>query len=385
MKIGYLYGFKAFPPRGGNHLHALQLCRGFLSAGHSVSTLGDPTVPGVKSFEQDAAGIQEFLDSIDILYVRIDGRYLKDRKAMLRAIKLARVPVVWEINAPANENQAFSWLGGDRPRPESGLGRWADYLRRRLHATQRWPGIKKEELLRKSLAGHGVNAAICVSEALRGYATEHLGIPKVTVLPNGSDPEINHPGREPAVLPDPLRNRFKVLYAGSPVYPWQGFEVFREAVRLAPSRGLDLAFLFLVNQMANKVPHGENVLVLEGVGYEEVAAYVNAADVCVAIHPDYFWSPWGFHGSSMKLFDYMACGKSVVASRVGQLVQVVSEGPCGLLCENDAEDLLAKISYLQDHPEESEQMGRRGRELVLGRYNWTAIADQTLSVFQSLF
>lgn len=56
MRIASVYEFKAYPPKGGNHLHALQLIRQFQATGHEVLTLGDDTVPGLWAL------IREFVD-----------------------------------------------------------------------------------------------------------------------------------------------------------------------------------------------------------------------------------------------------------------------------------------------------------------------------------
>ena len=69
MRIGYLYDLQAYPPRGGNHRHVLELVQGFLAAGHSVLVVDDPTMPGVKNFDVTTSGIQLFSREIDVLYV----------------------------------------------------------------------------------------------------------------------------------------------------------------------------------------------------------------------------------------------------------------------------------------------------------------------------
>ena len=50
MRIGYLYNFEAFPPKGGNHVHANELTRGFIANGHEVATVEDPTMPGAINY-----------------------------------------------------------------------------------------------------------------------------------------------------------------------------------------------------------------------------------------------------------------------------------------------------------------------------------------------
>ncbi|CAN5607882.1 hypothetical protein BH23GEM9_BH23GEM9_23210 [soil metagenome] len=383
LRIGYLYPFRAHPPRGGNHLHAWQLIRAFHAAGHDVVTLGDDSIPGVRSTPATETGVAELLRTIDVLYVRVDGNDLSATPLIVSAMERSPVPVVWEINAAADERLAYSWLGGHRPPPRNGFGRFVDRTRRRVHAARQAGRIEAEERLRRRLA-RSAAAAVCVSSAVGAYAVEDLRIPSVEVIPNGSDPELNHPGRSPVALPAHFRDRLKVLYAGSPMYPWQGFDLIARTIELHRSSGDGLAFIFLLNQRAGAVPEGDDVVVFDAVPYEQVGSHIAAADVCLSIHPEHFWDPRGFHGSPTKLFDYMACGRPVLASRVGQLAEVIRHGENGALCDNTPEDILSKLRWLAARRERLPAMGAIAREDVLIRYNWSSIATATVTLFRQV-
>ncbi len=382
MRIGYLYEFVAFPPRGGNQLHAYQLIRQFQALGHEVFTVGDPSVPGVNSLPKGRPGIEAISSECDVLYQRVDGNPLGRSPDLVRELERTQKPLVWEINAPANEDLAFSWLGGRRIPPRHSIGWWLDRARRTVHAARKIPKIHREERLRRRLAKR-VKASICVSSALARYSKEGLGIEDTLALPNGSDPELNHPGRAPAPLPAELDNHLKVLYAGSPIYPWQGIDILTDTISLHRAKSdVPILFILLVNQLSDSIPVGENCLTVESVPYEEVGSYIAAVDVCLTIHPEYFWSPWKFHGSPMKLFDYMACGKPVLCSRVGQMGELIKESENGFLFDNTPEDLLRKLEELHTRPHLLEPVGTQAREDVLTRFNWRRIAEETLEVFE---
>ena len=379
MRIGYLYRFEAFPPVGAQALHAYHLISEFQEAGHEIRGF-DPSVPGGMSFPQTSAGVDELLKSIDVLYVRIAGDYLLSWPEAIRAIARAPVPVVWEINAPANENLAFSWLGGSRAPPTTAAGRVIDHARRWFHALRMKPGIRREERLRGRLA-HKVAAATAVSGAVGRYAEQQLGIRSVRVVHNGSDHQLNHPGRVPEVLPDNARDRLKVIYAGSPTAPWQGVDVLWEMMARQDSISAEIFWIFLVHERADLVPTAPNVVAYEAVPYEEVGGYLTAADVCLSLQPDFFWSPWGFHGSPMKLFDYMAAGRAIVASTA--LAEVIQDGRNGLLAEHTADSFLEQLEVLDSDPGLRRRLGTNARRDVERRYNWSAIAERTLDVFES--
>jgi starch synthase len=81
----------------------------------------------------------------------------------------------------------------------------------------------------------------------------------------------------------------------------------------------------------------------------------------------------------------MACGTAVVASQVGGIPEVVSDGETGLLVPPDDPDALAgALNSLLDDPRRACQMGERGRERAIADFSWPAIAAQTAALYSEL-
>lgn len=365
------------PPKGGNHVHALELVQGFLKEGHEVHLLEDPTVPGAISFPGTTEGeLKAFVNSVDVLYIRVDARHLGKWPAVEPCMRLAGDrPVVWEINAPANESLAFSWLGGRRLNVKESFFR---KLKRRVHALRQMPGIWKEEKLRKRL-GERVDAAICVSTALQGYAQKTLGIDNAIVLPNGG----------PLISEEEIRQRrarrsseqFTVFYSGSAIYPWQGLDMLGSVVALAREQAPDIKFLLAVNQVTEYVPEGSNVEIVKGLDREGILDAICSSDVCVALHPDYPWSPYGFHNSPMKLFEYMACGTAVVTSNRGQMNEVVEHGVNGILVSDDPGEILDQLVMLQKDSALRNRIAYGALKSIEGGRSWKNNVKITLEIF----
>ena len=381
MNIGYLYGFEAYPPQGGNGTHVYQLVQWFQQRGHTVHTIGDRTMPGVEAYATTDRGVEDFLARIDLLYVRVDGWYLTRSPFKKACMDRAQVPIVWEINAPSNEMLAFLYLNSDEMRPR--WARRAHALKRRLRAWSQLPAIWREEVVRRTFA-RKVSAAICISDAIERYARDSLGIERTYLVPNGSDPELNSPAQSPMALDSDYEGHFKVVYAGSPLYPWQGMDILRQVAASLRETEFKILFILLVNQLNSQVPRGRNVLVFERVNYADVPRYIRLADVCLCLCRDFPWSRWGFHLSPTKLFDYMACAKPVVASNVGQIQTVIQDGLNGFLVANNPEDVAQAILHAYRSRGQLKAMGDLARQKVLEQYNWERVADVTLEVFRSL-
>ena len=71
----------------------------------------------------------------------------------------------------------------------------------------------------------------------------------------------------------------------------------------------------------------------------------------------------------------MAAGLSVVASRVGQLAQLIRHEENGLLYPpGDAVALAAALERLRREPALRQRLGRAARALVLRQHTWAAVA-----------
>jgi starch synthase len=81
----------------------------------------------------------------------------------------------------------------------------------------------------------------------------------------------------------------------------------------------------------------------------------------------------------------MACGTAVVASAVGGIPEVVTEGATGLLVPAGDEPALATaMANLLVNPRRAEAMGKAGRERAVEHFGWPAIARRTAQLYQSL-
>jgi len=378
MRIGYLYNLHAYPPKGGNHTHVLELVRGFLQQGHEVAVIDDPTMPEVSNFPGDTGeSVEAFLEFCDVIYVRIDSRPLGSWEHLKRAMAGAKdkTPVVWEINSPADENLAFSWLGGRKAGTRESWLRW---LKRWLHAARQKPAIIREEKVRRALAKR-VDAAVCVSSSMANYAKTYLGIEHSVAVPNGG-PLISE-GEIRSRRQRRINDRFTVFYSGSAIYPWQGLDMLTRVIELAKIDAPDIRFLLAVNQKTGSLPEGANVEIKERIPRDEVLNEICRADACIALHPDWSWTPHGVHGSPTKLWEYMSCMTPVVTSNRGQMAELIEHGRNGLLTSDEPSEILSRIITLRDNPELAKTIGRNGWELVQEKLNWTVVSRETLSIF----
>jgi len=115
-------------------------------------------------------------------------------------------------------------------------------------------------------------------------------------------------------------------------------------------------------------------------------------------HARVFCCPSVYEPFGIINLEAMACRAPVVASATGGIKEVVVDGETGYLVpfgqdpvtsfptqpETFARDLASKIIPLMQDPERCRQFGDAGRRRVEEMFSWTAIAHQTIGLYQSL-
>ena len=85
----------------------------------------------------------------------------------------------------------------------------------------------------------------------------------------------------------------------------------------------------------------------------------------------------GFHGSALKIFEYMAMAKPVIAPPMGQICELIENGVSGYLVESDNSKQIAKIiEDLYRNPNLCRQLGTNARKRVIESYTWQINADR---------
>jgi glycosyltransferase involved in cell wall biosynthesis len=80
----------------------------------------------------------------------------------------------------------------------------------------------------------------------------------------------------------------------------------------------------------------------------------------------------------------LAVGRPVVASRVGGIPEMITEGETGYIVQPGDEQALAdRLIDLMKDPERTRAMGERGRAFARQRYEPSAVADQTVNAYRN--
>jgi starch synthase len=183
--------------------------------------------------------------------------------------------------------------------------------------------------------------------AFVGRITRQKGVPHLIAAAHRFDPEIQ-----------------LILCAGAPDTPEIAAEVSRAVQDLAERRN----GVFWVQEF---LPTGKIREVLSAA----------TAFVCPSVY-----EPLGIVN-----LEAMACGTAVVASDVGGIPEVVTDGVTGTLVHYDADDaagfeagLAEAVNALVGDSERARQYGLAGRQRCIAEFSWAHIAEQTVEIYRKV-
>ena len=220
----------------------------------------------------------------------------------------------------------------------------------------------------------------------------HGGVPEEKIIfnPNGVDADKFRPNIGGESIRKELGIRADEVLAGfvGSFGPWHGvLELARAIIRVpAESR---LRFVLIgsgklrdeTERIINEAGLSHRVIFTGIVSHDRVPVYLDACDILVSPHVP-LEDGSDFFGSPTKLFEYMAMGKGIVASRLGQIGDVLVHEKNALLVEpKDIEQLNQALVRLAESPELRLQLGEQARRDVEDRYTWDHNAQRVIAAY----
>jgi len=410
MNILYIASLQRFPGHHAGYAHAMNICKGMKGLGHDVHILA-------RADESHPGGSSDEIEGLPVAYVRWPlkfrnwaGTFLSSRsdfKGFIREwdidivherfempfavctfhAKRAGFPHVLEANSPFVE-EFYS--------PGHPLFRVTSLLRRmQFKRTRRI--IVQTPLLRRMLKP--------VSDT------------PMEVIPNGADPQMFTPGEASPGEGAALRQRYgigesdRVIgFSGSFRY-WHGAQDLIAAMEKMEHKDARLLLmgggnnLDEMRELARRCPASERIVFTGPLDHVEIPAHLRLCDVLVApfntqadpLTREVF-ARHGMWWSPLKIFEYMAVGRPVVASGLGMIPEYLKaeekeeeeEKPAAAAAagitypEGDVKALSETIGRILGNPVEARRLGKNGRKRALELYTWEKQARRTVEVYEKV-
>jgi len=367
--------------RDGQAVHMEELIEAFRRLGHEVVVVG-PTLAGKnevgkqsglvarlkKGLPKSAYELLEFLYSFHA-FLRLKRAYDRHRPDVLyerynlfmpAGVWLKRwvgVPLFLEVNAPLfDERKRYDGLALER------FAKWIE-----------------------NVTWRGADRVLPVTQVLAYYVRE-AGVPgdRIAVTPNGISRErfLRNVDAEAAKARLGLSGSIVLGFTGF-IRAWHGLQMAIDL--LAEGGGERLQFLVVgdgpgrpeLEQKARALGVADKVHFVGFVQHDAIVDYIAAFDI--ALQPSV--TPYA---SPLKIFEYLALGKPVVAPRSPNIEEILVDGETALLFEpGDQESFVAQVLRLCSDEGFRNQVGSAGRRLLEERdLTWDGNARRLTALFE---
>jgi len=377
----------------GSVVHIKEVIDGLRQRGHQVGLIGSawPPIENVEPFynihpktsfpfkflirKEKSYWVSSLLLFLFLLKViqKYDMIYARDFHTVLIALfprLLFKKKLVFEINGIASEEQ--------RLKGHSFLNHILVFL------------IQKAE----KMATKYSDRIISVTPHIGTYLIENYKCApdKVIAIGNGVNTKKFYSIHDEALL-EQWKKKFGItkweiviMFVGN-LAPWQGVETLIQVAPLLLRETRNIQFLIIGDGLLKEAFEAkvkslgvsDHFIFTGMVIHKEIPLYINIADICVLpkrrLKSGY---------SPIKLYEYMACGKPVVASRVEGLEFIEEEGT-GLLVEpENVKNLEKELNKLIQEPQERVKMGQRSLHIARERFSWESRVIQIEEVLRKM-
>lgn len=295
----------------------------------------------------------------DVLYQR--GVPLANRWA-----RLASIPAITEVNGIHVDELQSRGISG---------------VRLRLFS------MREQQIIQ------GATRVICVTSGLREQVVQRYSVKpdRCIVINNGTDIEMFRPRlRQECLAQTDLNGEtFNIGFVGA-FQSWIDFEAMLQAAKRLCEQAIPVQLILVgdgpsyaeVAQRRNELGLEQVVRLVGRVPHNMVPVWLGAFDVCLAPSSGAYVQAIG--KSSMKLFEYMASSRPVVASALPGESEIIVAARAGMLYQpGDDARLATHLAKLYQDPALREEMGRNGRAYVTQHHSWDRVAEQTEAVMKA--
>jgi len=228
-----------------------------------------------------------------------------------------------------------------------------------------------------------------VSNEIRNhYLEQGIAPEKIQVISNGVNLNKFHPSIDATevIQKYKLEDTIVIGFVGTFHY-WHGVDNLVTLFKKITSLNSKVRFLMVgsggpMKERLQEVIELEKLqkrAILTGfVSHDKIPQHIAAMDIVLAPYPELDF----FYYSPLKVFEYMACGKPVITTRIGQNQELIANGESGYLCDpGNLDEMIEKILNLISNPELRARMGQEARRSIEENHSWRVKAQNLCTLF----
>lgn len=228
-------------------------------------------------------------------------------------------------------------------------------------------------------------AIITTGEATKELLANRLGVPRSRIfsIPTGVSlrefvPQEADPARRAGLHIPPSAFIFGTVAV---LRSWKGHLFLLAALKELIAGGA-AAFLVLVGEGPYRVLIEERIAALGLEEWVRLVGYQDQVAPWLALMDAVVLASYANEGVPQALLQALAMAKPVLGTAVGGIPEVIIPGETGLLAPpQDPRALAQAMRQLMEHPELGQELGRRGREMVVQKFSLEQMAAAVEAVY----
>ncbi|WP_010175091.1 glycosyltransferase family 4 protein [Bacillus coahuilensis] len=244
--------------------------------------------------------------------------------------------------------------------------------------------------LEKLLFSKADSLSVVSNELLHYFSQHGYDTTNVVVTPNGVDItkfELDTPPPHSlSKLTTSWSANTVIGFMGS-FQPWHGMERLVELMPELLKENPAIRLLIVgdgktrskVEEKISELGVKDQVYITGFLDYKDIPGALNIMDIAIAPyhHIEHF------HFSPLKIFEYMAIGKPVIAPNLGQCRDLIQNNETGILLkENTNEELKNAILYLTQNEDQRKLFGINARSFISEHYTWVRNAERYIDAMK---
>jgi len=225
---------------------------------------------------------------------------------------------------------------------------------------------------------NSANHIITVTSGIKKEMVSLYGLKedKITIITNGVDISKFKPIKKTeAILQTCLKKGYKYVGFVGGLFPWHGLDQLINAAIYAIENGEKIRFVIVgsgrleyrLKQMVHNYKLEEKIIFTGSVPFDKVPYYINSFDICIVFFKKVRKDP----GDPIKLYEYMACGRPIIASNVRGYGDVVEFYKSGVSVNSEDPKVTGrKIKQLLEDKSKAKKMGANGFKNAIKFFNW---------------
>ena len=223
-----------------------------------------------------------------------------------------------------------------------------------------------------------------VSSALKDYfVKKYKGLlsDKIIITPNCVNLDkvtVNELTKKAVIEKYNLQGKIVIGFVGS-IFPYHGVDVLIKAFNEVYKKNNKVKLMIVgdglileqLKSFSKTLEASDNIVFTGNVPYSEVFSFIDLMDVSVLATTEWYCSP-------IKLFEYGAMGKAIVAPDTQSVRDVIENGKDGLLVKSGCEFLSSALMKLIDNPALRTEIGITFKKKIENRYTWIKNAEFVL-------